>query len=438
MAKEGNLGSSWRPPVADDDGQKEDVSTQSGNNFGNYLDIESAEIAPTPVISPAIKALEEESEPIPSMPSRTDGTPTLDLTNHDHLRRYIKLRSSTLEKQNVSSADNGNESIGSELSIDKSRLYGAIRDAGQYAYGINCVECWTMDEDDGRLCRAEGGCWRSPNLAETPELKHLIDEEEPPQPTMPGVGLAGILWSAVGENVREYPATNDMKSRRNLFGPQLSSVKGGLDSSRGKFGQMMDRSSGKSRRQMNQNRGDELNSSKGKSSNANMSRRRSSLLLRSAGNRSSMANLANFLSSNDSEIGRLNAVTWRDMQTLQTDPDTPKGKRLEAQIRAGFGQAAGIPFESWDCKGIVIFFAAADEDRGKLSTVENQIWMMRATEMIGSILATMNARRASVAFVQNARKKTVLFLTEQTTLIPSRRVKQEVSCQLSRLAVLAE
>ena len=395
--------------VADDDGQKEDdVSTPSGNNFGNYLDIESAEIAPSPrrpMRSHGIRGVEGDSDPIPSVPLQTDDFSRLDLTNHDHLRQYIKLRSSTLEKQSGRSADNADEIVENEVSIDKARLYGAMKDAGQYAYGITCVECWTMDEDDGRLRRAEGGYWKSPNLAETPELKHLIEKEEPPQPTMPGVGLAGILWSAVGESVRGYPSTNDMKSRRNLFGRQLSSVRDGLDSSRGKLGKMMDRSTGKSRRQMNQNCGDELDSSRGKSGKANMNRRRSSLLLRSTGTRPSMANLANFMSSNDTGIGRLNAVTWRDLNTLQIDPDTPKGKRLEAQIHAGFGQAAGIPFESWDCKGIVIFFAAADDDSDKLSSVENQVWMMRATEMIGSILATRNARRASVAFVQNTRKQ---------------------------------
>lgn len=397
--------SSWRPPVENDDGQKEDVSTRSGNNFGNYLDIESAENEPKPTRSHAIKAVEEDSNPNPNVSFQTDDLSRLDLTNHDHLRRYIKLRSSTLEKQSVRSADNANVDENVELSIDKSRLYEALKDAGQYAYGILCVECWTMDEDDGRLRRAEGGYWRSPNLGETPELKHLIEEEEPPQPTMPGVGLAGILWSTVGESVRGYPSTNDMKSRRNLFGRQLSSVRDGLDSSRGKLGKMMDRSTGKSRRQMNPNCGDELNSSNGKSKDANRLRRRSSLLLQSAGGRPSMANLANFISSNDTGIGRLNAVTWRDLKTLQIDPDTPKGKRLEAQINAGFGQAAGIPFESWDCKGIVLFFAAVDEDCGRLSSVENQVWMTRATELIGSILATRNARRASVAFVQATRKQ---------------------------------
>ena len=89
MAKEGNAVSSWRPPVADDDGQKDDdVSTRSGNNFCNYLDIESAEIAPSPRrprSSHAIKAVEGGSDPNPNVPLQTDDFSRLDLTNHDHL-----------------------------------------------------------------------------------------------------------------------------------------------------------------------------------------------------------------------------------------------------------------------------------------------------------------------------------------------------------------
>ena len=84
------------------------------------------------------------------MPLQTDDFSRLD---HDRLQQHIKLRSSTLEKQSGRSADKVDENVENELSIDK---------------------------------------------------------EEPPQPTMPGVGLlpasCGRLSAKVFEVIRQPTA----------------------------------------------------------------------------------------------------------------------------------------------------------------------------------------------------------------------------------------
>jgi len=76
---------------------------------------------------------------------------------------------------------------------------------------------------------------------------------------------------------------------------------------------------------------------------------------------------------------------------------------------AGFSHAAGIPFQSGGVEGIVIYYTtrsstatttATDTDinvnfvDGGITSVANQVYLLRATELIGAVVATIEARRA--------------------------------------------
>lgn len=101
---------------------------------------------------------------------------------------------------------------------------------------------------------------------------------------------------------------------------------------------------------------------------------------------------------------------FRDIKSLLYDPDTAKTPRLALLHEAGFSHAAGVPFQSGGMEGIVIYFttrhttintAAAVIDPNTANLVEggtmsiaNQVYLLRATELIGAVVASIEARRA--------------------------------------------
>ena len=82
------------------------------------------------------------------------------------------------------------------------------------------------------------------------------------------------------------------------------------------------------------------------------------------------------------------SIRWRDIKDLAEDPDQPYDQRLHLFARAGFGLAAGIPFNVRDVKGIVIFFVNPHADLKKLSSKTNSRMIEFATQFIGSAAAT--------------------------------------------------
>ncbi|KAL7456513.1 hypothetical protein ACHAWC_009335, partial [Mediolabrus comicus] len=80
-------------------------------------------------------------------------------------------------------------------------------------------------------------------------------------------------------------------------------------------------------------------------------------------------------------------VCWREIDDLAADPDQPYDERLQLLARAGFGLAAGIPFQIHGFKGIVIFFANPHADGRKLRDKTNSQMIKYAANFIGAVAA---------------------------------------------------
>ena len=83
------------------------------------------------------------------------------------------------------------------------------------------------------------------------------------------------------------------------------------------------------------------------------------------------------------------------------DPDTAKTRRLAILLDAGFSCAAGIPFHSGGLQGIVKYYASKSPtspelDKGTTSGA-NHAYLLRATDFIGAVLASIDSRRVIVA-----------------------------------------
>lgn len=90
-------------------------------------------------------------------------------------------------------------------------------------------------------------------------------------------------------------------------------------------------------------------------------------------------------------------LNWRDISSLVDDPDTAKTPRLNAIHNAGFNHAAGVTFHSGNQKGILIFLTQLQEDAEQLKDYYNQICMVRNAEVIGTVIAANEARKAAMA-----------------------------------------
>lgn len=101
---------------------------------------------------------------------------------------------------------------------------------------------------------------------------------------------------------------------------------------------------------------------------------------------------------------------FRDIKSLLHDPDTAKTPRLALLDEAGFSHAAGISFQSGGVEGIVIYYTiristnntvaaiidtnSANLAEGGTTSIANQVYLLRATELIGAVVASIEARRA--------------------------------------------
>ena len=83
----------------------------------------------------------------------------------------------------------------------------AIRNAGTNAFGINAIDVWLLNEEDGSFRHAPGGWWRhyaytGENAREQTALARIEDgsrpDHVPPTPQIPGAGLAGYFWGLLG------------------------------------------------------------------------------------------------------------------------------------------------------------------------------------------------------------------------------------------------
>ena len=87
-----------------------------------------------------------------------------------------------------------------EVYTDENRIFHAVREAGRYAEGIAAVEVWVLE--DLHLVQPDGGWYRDPKFKSSDQdaLDRIEDKSRKdyvsPPPQLPGVGLAGGLWTA--------------------------------------------------------------------------------------------------------------------------------------------------------------------------------------------------------------------------------------------------
>jgi len=118
--------------------------------------------------------------------------------------------------------------------------------------------------------------------------------------------------------------------------------------------------------------------------------------------------LTDEVNSNNTNYHQL--FRFRDIKSLLHDPDTAKTSRLGLLDEAGFSHAAGIPFRSGGVEGIVLYYTiklstektiaavidptTANLAEGGTISIANQVYLLRATELIGAVITSIEARRA--------------------------------------------
>lgn len=89
-------------------------------------------------------------------------------------------------------------------------------------------------------------------------------------------------------------------------------------------------------------------------------------------------------------------VAWRDVRSLANDPDRPPNKRVKIFADAGFGWAAGVPFNVRKHMGIVVFLGRKAADPEKLRSELNEDYLRASADLIGAVYALREPRRACI------------------------------------------
>ena len=266
--------------------------------------------------------------------------------HHHHHHRVIKhLASQIMDPE--------------ELSIDDRRLSRAVRDAGEFSYGVIACEVWLLDDDE-KLVRPPGGWWHNAKLLYQHHSNgSLLEELETttPAPVLPGVDLPGILW-----------AETDRDASRGTLASRSGSFFAGHRST------------------------DDLNTKiphhQHHRSTVNPSTSHEHPMGRSGPSTEGLLHLT--LHHNP------HALVWRDLLSIAEDPDSAKTERLGQLMKAGLGAAAGIPFHVRNHRGLVIYFARSHTRTHLISNIANDAFLKASAEMIGHAAALSEIRRASV------------------------------------------
>mmetsp|Transcript_31548 Transcript_31548/g.46558 ORF Transcript_31548/g.46558 Transcript_31548/m.46558 type:complete len:570 (-) Transcript_31548:1807-3516(-) len=264
------------------------------------------------------------------------------------LRNYIRHESTRLIDQ-LSPEDKAKNGI---IQVDEERLQRAVKDAGEYAYGISAVEVWVMDECSGQLVQH---AWWSEEIEDNDNisLKRLNDTSDPDyvDKVIPGVDIAGVLF-----------AESRISQHDTVIKPPTTKTK--------TFQERMSKSFDPR------------------------------LLSRSFDPRKAISLFGGNPTNRDNtklEGEYQDGVQFRDIRSLLLDPDTPKTARLALLNEAGFSKAAGVPFHSGWHNGIVIFYSSMIRADDMLVSIANLVYLRRATDLIGAVVASSEARRAAHA-----------------------------------------
>jgi HPP family len=217
-----------------------------------------------------------------------------------------------------------------EFTIDEKRLQQTLSDAGRHAYGLQGIAVWIFDFDHDRLVSPLGGFWYHP------------------------------------ENVPDSDALERLVDTKRADYIPITPVAPGTDIA----GLLWS----------------EVNSSEPLSAFFHGTES----LPRLAAPQQSMNSLQGPVDKPQAK----DHLIWRDLKSLVQDPDTANGPRTIWLEKAGFGQAAGVPFQSDVSSGLIIFFAKTDVDQDILNGVANVTYLRQSAQFIGAAAAMTEARRA--------------------------------------------
>lgn len=294
--------------------------------------------------------------------------------------------------------------------INRERLSSSLRDAGEHSHGVVAIEAWCLNDDNTLLIRQDGCYWRQPGYSphyfeRSPEsLKAALSRLENPEddsfeeasPLAPGLGIAGQLWVEEStKNMVRTPGISAFGSRDETGIPKL----------KGTFSKSFRETVAK------------FNTS------ASLSFRKS---------------IANFnhmllhIGLGYDNSGPRDQHCWRDLKFLGLDPDHITDPRILLFLEAGIGQVAGLPFDTYGFRGVVLVFAETAMDRSILNDESNAIFLRRAADHIGTILAMSKPRIASLTSKSSAyvRRKSSLELVlpvDEEALLDEK--KEQLQCE---------
>lgn len=151
--------------------------------FDEVIDVDAAVLRSSSACHPAPSSSDHLQHPDSTSSSSTSWHPSNlspDPEDRHEVRQYLKKLSDCIRDPK-------------ERDIDQTRLSNAVREGGEYSYGIDAIAVWEFDEDTGVLVPLAGGWWSNPRCEPVEALTR--PDFSPLVPVAPGVDLAGILWA---------------------------------------------------------------------------------------------------------------------------------------------------------------------------------------------------------------------------------------------------
>jgi hypothetical protein len=298
-------------------------------------------------------------------------------------QKKLQIRNLSSE---ILSSDFGQVATQQQVNIDADRLHRAVKDAAKYAYAIHAVEVWILNEETGQLVRPgvrpalRSAGWFSYNMTPSDALRRLEDPTHPlyddPQPCPPGCDLAGILYATTSTHT-----TQAQPSHIHLDSPISSPSPAPLPTNRKHLMIHFHHNRAKSTPCLDP------------STHSNNHHEEASTC--------STIPPSSTLQPITNNIHH--SLLFRDINTIAQDPDSAKSSRLALLLEAGFTHAAGIHFNVAGVHGIVLYYTTIGQqlnqpmdtltDEGT-RLLANEYYLFRATDVIGAIVASIDARRA--------------------------------------------
>ncbi|CAB9518802.1 HPP family [Seminavis robusta] len=253
---------------------------------------------------------------------------------YNHRHSYIQKLAAVYDEQLPHNGD----------AKEKRRLQAALRDAVEQAEGLGACEVYRYRDRLGDLEWLD--MWRTTTSGAEEETE---EETMKPDPVIPGTGLVGTLWSSTFH-----------KERRKTMRGSSSGGKPDNNNSQPTKGDDDD----------NNNPPPEAPGS----------------------------GAVTTADDDDDDTRRGKVLRWRDLASIDQDPDTWACARVKEHLELQLSRAAGIPFDCDGVKGMVVFYSLNTADKASLQSLPNTIYLTRCASYIGSIVAMTEAQHACVAY----------------------------------------